>query len=282
MLYPISKIYVSSIFSWTKNDPKAKELLSFSDDRWEFGGTGFDIYKKLPKEIELLRPRNNYGWCVRGCDNQCEFCVVHEKEGCINIAGDIYDLWDGKSKIIKDFSNNILQKKEHFYKVSDQLMRENLTIDWNQGLDIRLLNNEYAEILSKLNHAEYHFAFDHPEMEELIKEKVELLKSKGINKSTFYVICGFYDNAIQTTIKQLMLLKELGQNAFLMNYQEVEKNGAIVKAKRKFSNEEKKMIMFLKAWANKHSNFQGMTIEQFLMNPRNECYVKYYKKSGIS
>lgn len=283
LLIPISKFYCSSIFSWTKENKRAIELLSYADDRWEFGGTGFDIYKKLPDEIAALKPKNDYGWLLRGCDNDCEFCVVHQKEGCVHVANDVYDIWDKdkKNKLIKDFSNNILQKEQFFYKISEQLLRENLTIDWNQGLDIRILKEDHTRVLSSLSHAEYHFAFDHPEMKDIIREKVEMLKAHGINRSTFYVICGFYNNPVQTTIDQLMLLKELGQNAYLQPYQPVTKNGKQVKAKREFSVSEQKIFMFLKAWANQHAIFHSMTIEQFLKDSRNECYVKYYKKLGL-
>jgi|GEM_PF-6939388 len=280
LVSPLDKIYCSSIFAWTKQHPKAKQLLNYSDHRWEFGGTGFDISKRLPEEIEMINPRKNYGWLVRGCNNNCEYCVVHDKEGCAQITGDIYSIWSGEreDREIRDYSNNILQEKKHLYKVCEQLLYEDLIIDWNQGLDIRRITPDIAEVLAKIKHREYHFAFDHPGMEELIKGKVELLKSKGISKSTFYVLCGFYDYPIESTIRQLEILRQLGQNAYVMYYQEIEKDGKPVKPKRSFTTAEKRIFMFIKAWANQHHIFHGMKLEKFLHDPRNEYYIKYWNE----
>jgi hypothetical protein len=92
------KIICSSIFSFTDKS----ELLI--DDRWECGGTGFDLYKKLPDEVENIILRNNYGFTQRGCDRGCSFCVVKKKEGCAHPVGDIYDIWDWKSEGITLFT----------------------------------------------------------------------------------------------------------------------------------------------------------------------------------
>lgn len=67
------KIICPSIFSLTDKS----ELLI--DDRWGFGGTGFDVYKKLPKEVENIVLRNNYGFTQRGCNCACKFCLVNKK-----------------------------------------------------------------------------------------------------------------------------------------------------------------------------------------------------------
>ena len=44
------KIYASSIF--TKSKIECQKLLEYYEDRIEIGGTGWDIEKRLPKEIE--------------------------------------------------------------------------------------------------------------------------------------------------------------------------------------------------------------------------------------
>lgn len=146
------RIYCSSIFSFT---PKAQLLIN---EKWECGGTGFEVEKKLPPYIENIKLNNNFGWTQRGCNNNCKFCVVPKKEGKAQVVGDIYDIWDGKSKSITLYDNNILQFPEHFYKICEQIRKENLKVDWNQGLDIRLINEDIAKTLGRLPHVAYHFA----------------------------------------------------------------------------------------------------------------------------
>jgi hypothetical protein len=55
-----------------------------------------------PKEIEIMKPKINYGFITRGCFRKCHFCLVPEKEGDLYVEADnlFYDFWDKKSKNI--------------------------------------------------------------------------------------------------------------------------------------------------------------------------------------
>ena len=55
------KIYVSCIFPENKNKCRDWEGSA------EIGGTGYDIKKKLPEEIEMVKPKINWGFTTRGC-----------------------------------------------------------------------------------------------------------------------------------------------------------------------------------------------------------------------
>ncbi len=239
------KIYCSSIFTFT---PKPRV-----GEKWICGGTGFDLATKLPDEIENIKPKLNFGFTSRGCVRKCKFCVVPEKEGKSHAVGDIYDLWDGKSKDLTLFDNNILALPKHFFKICEQVKKENLRVDFNQGLDIRLLTKEMAKALKEIRVKEYRFAFDDPGQEGVIKEKVALLKECGINKSMFYVLAGF-STTFEEDLHRLNVLRELGQNAYLMRYVR-----------------EPEYIP-LARWANQPHIFKGMTYEQFLEHPANVRY----------
>jgi len=252
------KIICSSIFSFTDKS----ELLI--DDRWECGGTGFDLYKKLPDEVENIVLRNNYGFTQIGCDRGCSFCVVNKKEGNAHPVGDIYDIWDGKSKSITLYDNNILLLPQHFNMICSQLRTSKVKVDWNQGLDIRLLNNDVAEELASIKHAEYHFAYDNKGMDQLIIDGVNKLVSKGIKQSIFYVLIGF-NTTIQEDLHRLNLLRKLKQRAFVMFYQ---KCGDTQEA-RKYTKNEIIIQKSIKRWANKKSWFAGCTFEQFVNREEN-------------
>jgi len=167
--YNADKTYISIIFDWNRN--KVQNFLNA-----EIGGSGWDLGKTLPPEIDRVKPRINLGFTTRGCIRKCPFCVVPKKEGKIRIEGDIYDLWDGKSRDVVLLDNNILALPEHFRKICSQLRKEKLRVDFNQGLDCRLLTEDIAKELAVLSHIEYRFAFDFPEMKPAVTKAIRLLK----------------------------------------------------------------------------------------------------------
>ncbi|WHH58293.1 radical SAM protein [Petroclostridium sp. X23] len=260
-------IYCSSIFTFTD-----KSELPI-DERWVCGGTGFDIYSKLPSKIEVLRPKKNYGFCSRGCIRNCKFCVVPQKEGFIKEYADIYEIWDGDSKEITLQDNNILAIPDHFYKIAWQIKKENIKVDFNQGLDMRLLDIDAVKILKKLRHFEYRFAFDSPAIEETIIRKTIMLKNNGIKRSSFYVLVG-YDTTIKEDFYRLNLLKALNQNAYVMRYRKVFDD----QPDPNYTEAEIRIYNGMAAWANQHNIFHGMTFEQFLETERGHWYKKYYQE----
>ena len=258
------KIYCSSIFDESIRETLRYPVKPKKDNRWICGGTGFDLITKLPPEIDAIKPRLNFGFTTRGCIRKCPFCVVPEKEGNVHVVGDIYDLWDGKRKNsrnggeVKLSDNNILAMPDHFYKICDQLKQEKIKVDFNQGLDIRLLTNEMAKTLKTLRHEEYKFAFDHLEMELLIKKKVDMLQANGINRSKFYVLVG-YDTTFKQDMQRIKLLRDLGQNAYVMRYK------------------RDNIYIPLAEWANQPHIFHGMTWEQFLDHPEKQKYKPLFE-----
>lgn len=244
-----NKIFVSCVF--TKN----KELCKDYEGIAEIGGTGYDIYKKLPPEIESIKPRINWGFTTRGCIRQCDFCFVPKKEGKIRVEGDIYDIWDGKSKNIVIMDNNILALKNHFKNICKQLRKEKLKVDFNQGLDIRLLDDDLLQELKTISHCEYKFAWDN---NENLKDKFIWLR-KNLGRCTIFVLCGF-KTSFQEDLNKLNILRDIGHSAYCMRYETVYK--------------DKKYIM-LARWVNQHHIFRPMTWEQFVNHKDNIKYKGY-------
>jgi len=213
------KVYVSCVFK--KNEYKCYDYMD--DDKCLIGGSGYSLSVTLPDEIETVKPRINLGFTTRGCVRNCEFCIVPQKEGKIKAEADIYDLWDGKSKEIILMDNNILALPEHFYLISRQLQKENLKVDFNQGLDFRLLTEEIWNELNKLKHLnEIRFAFDYIQYKDKVIEKLELMKKVGLKdwKTRWYVYVGEKDN-FDTVFERLMILKKYKQGAYVMRDEKV-------------------------------------------------------------
>lgn len=185
------------------------------------GGTGWNLSTKLPLEIEGMKPRINYGFTTRGCIRRCPWCFVPIAEGNIKIVGDIYDIWDRRNKHITLLDNNILAIPEHFERICQQLAKEQLAVDFNQGLDIRLVTERTIPLLQKLRTKRLRFSFDLPELEPVIREKVKLLETVHREKF-FYVLVGF-NTTFEQDLHRLAVLKELGCRAYVMRHENTPK-----------------------------------------------------------
>lgn len=178
------EVFCSIIFTANKDVVEVKNCLS-----QDFGGTGYEIEKKLPDEIEhcepdfSLYPENDecIGFFSRGCIRNCEFCFVRRKEGYLHK----YDDW----RVIKATADKFGLKKIRFLdnnflanpdceKTMQELIEANVNCSFNEGLDFRLIDEKKAELLSKLRYypTEYIFAFDNVNYMPEIIEKYKILK----------------------------------------------------------------------------------------------------------
>lgn len=236
------RIYVSCVFSWNRDQCLEWE----ANEKALIGGTGYSLSVKLPPEIEKVMPHINLGFTTRGCIRKCEFCVVPEKEGGIRIVGKLLDLWDGYSDLITVLDNNILALPYHFISICQQAQEQGLRVDFNQGLDHRLLTDDIAATMKKTRHkGEWRFAFDDPDMIGGVKDALHILQRHGIKRTFWYVLVG-YNTTLGEDLIRLNYLRVKKQTVFVQRY---EKDEATVQLAR---------------WANQHNVFKAMTYWQFL------------------
>ncbi len=213
------KIYVSCIFDYNKHFCKKWEGIA------EIGGSGYNLKKILPPKIEKIKPKINLGFTTRGCIRNCSFCIVPQKEGKIHAVANIYDIWDGKSKDILLMDNNILALPKHFFKIVEQIKKEKLRVDFNQGLDYRLLTDRICEELFSLRYSgsgKIRFAFDHISYTKSVLKALKMLKKYGMKKhqTRWYVYVGIKDT-IKNVLTRINILRDAGQIVFLMRDRKV-------------------------------------------------------------
>ena len=248
----VDKTYVSIVFDWNKD-----KALQFPNA--EIGGSGYDLKKVLPKEIDIVKPKINWGFTTRGCIRQCSFCIVPKKEGSIRVEGDVYDIWDGKSKEIVIMDNNIIALPEHFKKVCSQIKKENLRVDFNQGLDHRLLTNELAKILKDIKTRYYRFSFDNINQETTVAKALKILREEGIKRCVWFVLVG-YNSTPQEDLYRANFLRDNNQDVYIQRYKYVQKEPFYIALAR---------------WGNQHHIFKGMTWEQFINRDENKKYKEF-------
>jgi len=246
MLNGVDRAYASCIFS--KNRRKMVNYLGLRTDLMG-GGTGYNHLITLPPEIEAMKPKINVGFTTRGCIRNCPFCLVPEAEGNIRAVGDIYDIWDGKTNSITLLDNNILALPKHFKLICEQIIAEGLKVDFNQGLDIRLVKRETIALLNRVKLlGGVRFAFDFPELETIVRRKVALLRRYYDRKYIFFYVLVGYNTTFEQDLHRCNVLKELGCRPYVMRHDNTPK--------------EKRYIR-LAEWCNQFWTFAKYNFEDF-------------------
>ena len=184
-------VYVSSIFTVNK------DINVIGCNNVKFGGTGISLTKCLPQEIDdfpedySIYPDNtsSYGFITRGCIRNCPFCFVPQKEGKIYLYRKWQDVVKHKTTYFLD--NNFLAYDGHIDILND-LVKYNIRCQFNQGLDIRLLIDDNAKLLSEMNYiGEYIFAFDDCHFERAVNIGLQLFRKyeKRAWREKFFVYC---------------------------------------------------------------------------------------------
>ena len=215
-------IYASKVFGSSEHYryfPQGCEVI--------MGGSGYDLKLKLPDGIEHTCPDYSLydqgfsmGFSSRGCIRSCGFCIVPQKEGRFHPVADIYEFWDKQSHI-KLLDNNLTSESEHFERIVKQLVKNKVKTDFNQGLDIRLIDDAKAKLLSKVKlwkNGRLRFAWDSMDLEQDVLRGIEILTKYMLPyRLMFYVLIG-YDTTVDEDLYRVEMLKSLGVDPFAMPY----------------------------------------------------------------
>lgn len=181
-------VYSSKVFSWTPENP-------YLPDNTIKGGTGYDVYSTLPKEIDdmyldySIYPDCDYaiGFLTRGCIYNCDFCVVPKKEGGIKP----YRTWqevvrpDSKKLLLMD--NNILACQYGIEQLR-QLAETDYLIDCNQGMSIRLITEDICKIIKQIKWMKYiRFSCDGEYQLPYFEKAIEMFDRYQIPKSKVFI-----------------------------------------------------------------------------------------------
>lgn len=226
-LVDYSKAYISCIFY--QNAGAVNAYARMLDCEVTIGGIGIS-HDKLPDEIEHIMPDYSLygcdfsmGFTSRGCTKKCPWCVVPSKEGGIKDNAPISEfLHDDHNQVV--LLDNNFQASPRWRENLDFIIENELKVNFNQGLDIRLVTKEFAEALSRTKYYSWnfknrglHFAFDTMKVERAVKRGLKKLQGAGIPTRIimFYVLVGF-DTTLEEDLYRVQVLKDLGVTPFVM------------------------------------------------------------------
>lgn len=272
------RVYLSKVFSFTPDYTEhidADEIIK--------GGTGYVISLKdgkevfdkekhfdLSEEIEHCFPDYDlyeikdtaYGFMSRGCPRGCFFCHVEAKEGkCAYKVADLDEFWNGQKKI-ELLDPNTLACTD-WKDILQQLIDSGAWVNFNQGVDIRMMTDEKCEMLMKMKIKHVHFAWDRYQDKKLIVPRLKKFKDKsGWNRAkvSVYILTNF-DTTLEQDLERIMFCRSLDFQPYVMRYnKEHIPRGAVINSLARWVNT--KMIFW-----------QCPTFEQYLEDRKKGLWV---------
>lgn len=268
----MDKVYMSKVFSFTPD----YEYYIDSDEIIK-GGSGYcielingkEIYHtendiQLLQEIEHIYPDYSlypeltkdtaYGFMSRGCPRGCDFCHVEAKEGRKSYkVADLSEFWKDQKNIVLLDPNPIACKE--WKDIFQQLIDSKSCVDFLQGVDIRLMTEEKAEMIKKIKTKNIHFAWDRYQDKDKIIPKFKMFKDiSGWDKRklTVYVLTNF-STTIEQDLERIYTLRNLGYWPYVMIYD-------------KQHTKPKDTVRKIQRWVNMRAVFES--------TPRFEDYQK--------
>ena len=244
-------VYMSKIFSDTYTQDVPEPLNAKVIKK---GGTGYaiktvdgkEIYSPeldmlLPSEIEHiypdyslypeytgygkpLRQQTAYGFLTRGCPRGCDFCIVGAKEGrCARKVADLSEFWNGQGNICLS-DPNILACADA-PELLQQLIDCGAKVDFNQGLDARLITRSTAELLAQVKIKTPHFAMDSMADIDRIKKGIGLYveaykkyHGKWIWRNAKVFMLTNFNTTHEEDMRRIKAIQEINCVPFVMIY----------------------------------------------------------------
>ncbi len=246
------RVYKSKVFTFT---PDMDTVITA--DEIITGGTGYKDYGSLPPEVEATPPDYSIypkwdkavGFLTRGCIRNCEWCIVPRKEGNIRPAAAWEDIRRPDSRKIIFLDNNVLAS-DHGLEQIDRMGGQPVWVDFNQGLDARLITLETAKLLARLHWIRFiRMSCDTGAMLPVIRQATAYLREAGAAPSRFwsYVLVRDVDEAHGI----VTALRDMGVTPFAQPYRDY--NGGEPTAEQ----------MAFARWVDQKMVFQSCSWEEY-------------------
>jgi len=257
-------VYLSVVFSWQLNRAYQRAVWHSSMGRqvWA-GGPAVEMQPGYLADVasighfaEAIRHHNaNACFTTRGCIRQCPFCAVPKIEGRFRELDHIQ-----LRPMVCD-NNFLASSRRHFDFVVDGLKVFD-GVDFNQGLDARLLTKYHAGRLAELDCKWYRLAWDHIGTELDFLKAWQRLRDAGIPAGRIgaYVLIGFRDTPEDALYRLSTIWNRLKSWPFPMRYQPL-----LAKRRNDYVGEswtDRELKRYVKYWSNLR-HLSGIPFEEY-------------------
>ena len=188
------------------------------------------------------------GFLTRGCIRKCKWCIVPKKEGKLKPYADIEQIAQNRKEVIL-LDNNILASDYGLSQI-EKIVRLNLKVDFNQGLDARLITPEIAGLLAHVRWlAPVRLACDTDAMIDPVIKATGLLREAGCTPSNYFVYV--LVNDIEDAHKRVEVLKRHKLDPFAQPYRD------------KSGKEPSRKLKDFARWVNHKATFKTVPWERY-------------------
>lgn len=264
-------VYLSKIFSFADDYPHP----IVNAQLVKRGGTGYDYATTLPAEIDSLQPdyslypsidnRTAYGFLTRGCVRHCKWCIVPKKEGFIKPYMDIEQIAvNGRDKVVL-MDNNVLAI-DYGLKQIEKIAKLGIHVDFNQGLDARLVTEDVAQLLAKTKWIKrIRLACDTPAQIAECDKAIDRIDKYGY-KGEYVIYCILLDD-INECYERVIHWRNRGSRflPFCQPYRDLTKPNVVPMWQKDMAN-----------WANKKQCFRTCDFKDYQPRKNFKCN-KYFE-----
>ena len=221
------------------------------------GERGIRIILRSPPHIESIFPDYSIyphvdyaiGFLTRGCIRNCPWCIVPKKEGKIRPNQTWEQIKRQDSNRIVFMDNNVLASDWGIEQI-EKLGQVKVYVDFNQGLDARLITPEIAKLLGKLHWIRFlRLACDTSAMLPVIERAVGYLKEAGVKEHRLWAYALVQD--VEEAHKRILALDRMGVTPFAQPY--IDFDGGEPTPEQKY----------LARWCNNKTVFKTVAFEDY-------------------
>lgn len=233
-LLDYDRVYSSKVFTFTP------ENLYLPPNTIK-GGTGYGLMFKLEPKIDDMFPdysiypkcHHAIGFLTRGCIRNCPWCIVPTKEGQIRPYRTWREVKRPDSRDIVFMDNNVLACQHGLSQIEDMGGRD-VRVDFNQGLDARLISNDVAKLLARLKWIRFiRMSADTDAMLDKVLAAIARLKRSGVKPYRVFVYVLVQD--IESAERRVIALRDVGAEVFAQPYRDFTTNADPPREQRDFA-----------------------------------------------
>lgn len=232
----VEQVFASCIFNCSSSLRRVQKLRERFGDVLKLGGSGLDLKLRLPAEIEDLPADFSLysetgdkaiGFLTRGCPFQCPFCVVPRKEGLPRQVSGLDELLQHRTKVVL-LDDNILSHPRADNFLSEMAARK-LEVNFNQTLDLRLVNKERADLLRlihcrnyRFSRSNYYFSLNNTDHFEAMRRNYGYFGFQNRNDNVEFVCMYGFDTTLAEDVERFRFLRSLpGAYVFVQQYRRI-------------------------------------------------------------